>query len=216
MSFFDKVMSALTPPESAEDRRQTRERAQALAKPGDWLSQALEHHRRIEACFELALNAASVAERRAALRDLAMMLTAHANAEEAVLYPAMANEDSRTSAGMSYEEHAMTRIEMGALETLDPMGQEWRDKLGHIRGAVLHHVYAEEGERFPELRKAISPQDDQRLTRRFVEEFDRYMGREVFEAPRQMAAEIPRQQQARGQMQEGNRNPPRNWGAADY
>ncbi|MFN3457855.1 MAG: hemerythrin domain-containing protein [Novosphingobium sp.] len=208
MSFLDKIVAAITPPESDEDRREARDKAQRLAKPGDWLSHALEHHRRIEACFELALGANSVAERRAALRDLSMVLTAHANAEEAVLYPAMANESSKASAGMAYEEHAMTRIQMGALETLDPMGQDWRDKLGHIRGAVLHHVYEEEGSRFPELREAIAPQDDQRLTRRFLEEFDRYMGTQAFEQPRQMAAQIPNDA--------SNQRPPKNWGAADY
>lgn len=208
MSFLDKIVAAITPPETDEDRREARDKAVALARPGDWLSHALEHHRRIEACFELALGANSVAERRAALRDLSMVLTAHANAEEAVLYPAMANESSKTSAGMAYEEHAMTRIQMGALETLDPMGQDWRDKLGHIRGAVLHHVYEEEANRFPELRQAIAPRDDQRLTRRFVEEFDRYIGTRAFEQPRQMAAGIPHDA--------SNRQPPQNWGAADY
>lgn len=208
MSFLDKIVAAITPPESEEDRREARDRANALARPGDWLSHALEHHRRIEACFELALGANSVAERRAALRDLSMVLTAHANAEEAVLYPAMANESSKASAGMAYEEHAMTRIQMGALETLDPMGQDWRDKLGHIRGAVLHHVHEEEGSRFPKLRQAIAPQDDQRLTRRFLEEFDRYMGTQAFEQPRQMAAQIPHDAR--------NQSPPKNWGAADY
>lgn len=208
MSFLDKIVAAITPPESDEDRREARDKANALARPGDWLSHALEHHRRIEACFELALGANSVAERRAALRDLSMVLTAHANAEEAVLYPAIANEGSKTGAALSYEEHAMTRIQMGALETLDPMSQDWRDKLGHIRGAVLHHVYEEEDSRFPDLRKAIPSQEDQRLTRRFLEEFDRYMGTQAFEQPRQMAAEIPGDS--------GNRNPPRNWGSADH
>lgn len=211
MSFLDKIVAAITPPESEDDRRQARAHAQGLARPGDWLSHALEHHRRIEACFELALGANSVAERRAALRDLSMLLTAHANAEEAVLYPAMANSSSKSSAGMSYEEHAMTRIQMGALETLDPMGQDWRDKLGHIRGAVMTHVFEEEGSRFPELREAIDPQEDQRLTRRFLDEFDRYMGKDAFDAPRQMAAEIPP-----GQVDPSNRQPPKNWGAADY
>lgn len=205
MSFLDKIVAAITPPASEEDRREARRKADALAKPGDWLFHVLEHHRRIEACFELALGANSVAERRAALRDLSMVLTAHANAEEAVLYPAMANEDSKAHAGMSYEEHAMTRIQMGALETLDPMGQDWRDKLGHIRGAVQTHVYEEESTRFPDLRHAIAPQDDQRLTRRFLEEFERYAGKDSFDSPRQMTAQVPADQ-----IDQSNRQTPKN------
>ncbi len=189
MSILDKIVAAITPVESDEDRQAARAHASNLAKPGDWLSHVLEHHRRIDACFELSLNASSKAERLTALRDLSMVLTAHANAEEAVLYPAMANNDEKAHAGQSYEEHAMTRIQLGILETIDPMSQEWRDKLEHIRGAVVHHVYVEEGERFPELRDAISPAEDGRLTRRFLEEFERYMGKDAFDAPRQMAAQ---------------------------
>lgn len=183
MSFLDKIVAAITPPESDEDRREARDKAQRLAKPGDWLSHALEHHRRIEACFELALGANSVAERRAALRDLSMVLTAHANAEEAVLYPAMANESSKASAGMAYEEHAMTRIQMGALETLDPMGQDWRDKLGHIRGAVLHHVYQEESNWFLDLADKCKPEESLMLAQRFQEEYHRYAGGNRLEEP---------------------------------
>lgn len=210
MSLLDKVVAALTPLESDEERQAARTHARNLAKPGDWLSHVLEHHRRIEACFELALNASSRAERQAALRDVAMVLTAHANAEEAVLYPAMANNHEKSHAAMSFEEHAATRIQLGILETIDPMSQEWRDKLEHIRGAVLHHVYVEEGERFPELREAIAPAEDQRLTQRFLEEFERYMGTRPFDAPRQMAAQID------AQVDESNRAPSANWGAADY
>ena len=195
MSLIDKVVAALTPAENEEERQAARTHARNLAKPGDWLSHVLEHHRRIEACFTLALHAATLAERQAALRDLAMVLTAHANAEEAVLYPAMVVAHEKAHAGQSFEEHAMTRIQLGILETIDPMSREWQDKLDHIRGAVLHHVYVEEGERFPELREAIDPAEDQRLTRRFVEEFERYMGKHAFDSPRQMVAsfdETPR------------------------
>lgn len=206
MSFLDKLVAAVTPLESDEDRQAARAHATNLAKPGDWLSHVLEHHRRIEACFELSLNAATKAERQAALRDLSMLLTAHANAEEAMLYPAMANNHEKAHAGQSFEEHAMTRIQLGILETVDPMSQEWRDKLEHIRGAVVHHVYVEEGERFPELREAIAPAEDQRLTTRFIEEFERYMGKNAFDAPRQMATQID----------DSNRAPSANWGAADF
>ena len=211
MSFLDKIVAAISPPVSAEDRDEARRKAGAMARPGDWLSHVLEHHRRIEACFALALGANSVAERRAALKDLAAILTAHANAEEAVLYPSMANGASKAYAGLSYEEHAMTRIQMGSLEMLDPMGQEWRDKLEHIRGAVQTHVYEEEHTRFPELRAATTRQDDQRLTRRFLEEFDRCMGSASSEPFRPKPEPFPQDQ-----VNEGNQKPPVNWGAADY
>ena len=64
---------------------------------------------------------------------------------------------------------------MGELEYLDPMGQDYLDKLEHIRGAVAHHMYEEESDRFLDL-KQIPGADQKRLTQRFREEFERYVG----------------------------------------
>jgi hypothetical protein len=59
------------------------------------------------------------------------------------------------------------------LEKISPMSQDFTDKLKHIQGAVLHHMYEEEGTRFPEL---LGKADQQvTLTRRFREEFERYV-----------------------------------------
>lgn len=49
MSILDRAIAAITPPESDEARAEARAKAQAMAKPGDWLSQILDHHRGIEA-----------------------------------------------------------------------------------------------------------------------------------------------------------------------
>ena len=51
MSILDKVIAAVTPPESEDARREAREKAQAAASPGDWLSMVLEHHKHIETAF---------------------------------------------------------------------------------------------------------------------------------------------------------------------
>lgn len=84
----------------------------------------------------------------------------------------------------------MTKVEMALLEKLDPMGKDWREKLEHIQGAVLHHVYEEEGTWFPELQQQLPVAERPRLTRRFVEEFERYTrGPGLQEMPRQMAAQ---------------------------
>ena len=45
MSIIDKVVAAVTPPESEEARAKARAKAEAAARPGDWLSQILDHHR---------------------------------------------------------------------------------------------------------------------------------------------------------------------------
>lgn len=189
MSFLDKIAAKIMPPESDNDRANARKVAQSLAGDGDWLAIVLEHHQQIERQFERALNAPAGETRLSALKELATFLTGHANAEESVLYPALTTIGEKAHAGMAYEEQAMTKIEMALLETLDPFGAEWRTKLEHIQGAVLHHVYEEEGTWFPQLQQKLSPAERPRLTRRFVEEFQRYTrGPSAYQPPLQQAA----------------------------
>lgn len=189
MSFLDRIASAILPPESAEDRANARRMAQTLAGEGDWLAIVLEHHQQIESRFNRALTASDGAARLGALRQLAILLTGHANAEESVLYPALARAGEKADAATAYEEQAMVKTEMAQLETLDPMSEEWRLKLEHIMGAVLHHVYEEEGTWFARLQQVLPPADGPRLTRRFVEEFERYtQGHSQAHRPVQLAA----------------------------
>lgn len=176
MSIFDKVAKAIMPPESAEDRAEARRKAEAMAAECPFLADVLDHHRQIEQAFVAGLSANDAASRTAAVKRLASILGAHANAEEAVLYPAMADNDEKAHAAMAYQEQAMTKIELAKLELLEPMSQEWKDKLEHIQGAVAHHMYEEEGTWFPELIDQIPQAQHQHVITRFREEFERYSG----------------------------------------
>lgn len=190
MSIFDKLAAKIMPPESAQDRANARKVAESVAGDGDWLAIVLEHHRQIEAFFTQAMVATDGPSRLTALKRLGVLLTGHANAEESVLYPAVADGGEKGHAAMAYQEQAMTKVEMALLEKLDPMGKDWREKLEHIQGAVLHHVYEEEGTWFPELQQQLPVAERPRLTRRLVEEFERYTrGPGLQEMPRQMAAQ---------------------------
>jgi hemerythrin superfamily protein len=174
MSILDKIAAAVTPMASEEDRAEARRGAEQLAQGNDWLSQVLDHHRQIEAAFGRALNAAGASERRAAASELAVILMAHSNAEEAVIYPALVEGSSKAHATMAYEEQAAAKINMAILENLDPMSQEWRDKLEHIQGAVAQHVYQEESSWFPDVVRNAPAEKQQALTKRYAEEFGRY------------------------------------------
>ncbi len=175
MSIVDKVIAAVTPPESEEKRREARAKARAASGEGDWLAQILAHHEQIERAF-VAVKAASGPERRRdALMELGILLGAHANAEEAVIYPALVHFDHKSHGMAGYAEQAGAKANLGELEYLDPVSDEFLDKLEHIRGAVAHHVYEEESDRFLDL-KELSATDQARLTKRYAEEFQRYMG----------------------------------------
>src|ERR1700679_1657127 len=101
MSIIDKVVAAVTPPESDEARQEARDKARAASTPGDWLGLVLEHHLQIEAAFLTVRTANTAAARVAALKKLAVLLTGHSNAEEAVLYPALAGADEKGHATMA-------------------------------------------------------------------------------------------------------------------
>jgi len=175
MSFIDKVVAAVTPPVSEEARRKARAKAQAAAGENDWLALILRHHMQVESAFEAVRAAQDRATRIVAYNELAVLLSAHANAEEAVIYPALIHFGHKAHGNAGYTEQAGAKANLGELEYLDPMSREYTDKLEHIRGAVAHHVYEEENGRFVDL-KQLAPAAQARLTERYQEEFERYMG----------------------------------------
>lgn len=171
MSVLDKAVAAVTPPESDKARAEATSDAEAAADSGDWLSLVLDHHRQLRAAFT-ATKAAPPAQRVARMKELAVLLVGHAQAEEIVLYPALATAHEKGHAEMAYTEQVMVKMEMAELERLDPASQDWLDKIEHIEGAVLHHMFEEEGTWFIELKKAP---DQGKLKQRYVEEFERYV-----------------------------------------
>ena len=179
MSIIDKVVAAVTPPESEESRRDARAKAMSAASPGTRLAMVLEHHEAIEAAFAAVKAATTPAAQVAAQKKLATLLTGHSVAEEAALYPALADAGEKGHATMAYTEQSAAKLQMGLLEKLEPLTQDYLDKLEHIRGAVAHHMYEEEGNWFIDLREKVPLADQNRLTARYQEEFTRYVGSNV-------------------------------------
>lgn len=196
MSWLDKIGSTVFPLASDEKRAEARRKAEALAQRHQWLAQIVAHHKAIEQCFADALSATGRDARQHAMKELARLNTGHSIAEEVTVYPALVEHNGalggKIQAALAYEEQQMTKIQQAMLEKLDPMSDEWRMKLEHIKSAVEQHVYEEEGHRFAELAEALSPSESARLSRRYAEEFERYgVSDEVSEAmaPLQMAAQ---------------------------
>lgn len=176
MSVLDKMIAAVTPPESDEARAEARANARAAAEPGDWFSMILDHHLLLEDAFAATKTAGDATSRTAALKKLGVILTGHAGAEETVVYPGLSASDQTGHADMGYTEQAMVKMQMAALEKLDPMSQDFDDKLEHIRGAVAHHMYEEEGTWFLDMKKEAPAADQAMMTKRYTEEWQRYVG----------------------------------------
>ena len=174
MSFIDRIAAAVTPMASAESRAEARQKAEQLSQGNDWLGQILQHHRQLESAFDRAINAADGQTRISAGKEVASLLMAHANAEEAVIYPAVVEYSGKAHATMAYEEQAAAKINLAILENMDPMSTDWTEKLEHIQGAVLQHVYQEESSWFPDVAQNAPQEKQTQLTKRYEEEFGRY------------------------------------------
>lgn len=173
MSLIDKALSALTPPESEAARAEATLKARVASNGEDWLGLALDHHDQIRAAFKACRSATSATDRIKALRELGHVLNGHAFAEEIVLYPAMAKSGEKGHSTLAFGEQTVAKMQMAELERIDPSTGAWPDKLGHIRGAVLHHIYEEEKVWFPALKADY--EDQAFLTRRFREEAERLL-----------------------------------------
>ena len=176
MSLFDKAVAVVTPAENDESRAEARSKAHAASTPGDWLSMVLQHHVQIEKAFAAVKAATDPATRVVAQKKLGVILTGHSIAEEAVLYPALVTANEKGHSTMAYTEQSAAKVQLALLESIAPMTQSYLDKLEHIRGAVAHHVYEEEGTWFIELKKNIPAADQVKLTQRYKQEFTRYVG----------------------------------------
>ncbi len=173
MSIIDKALAAVTPQPNADKRAEATANARAQASEGDWLSMALDHHEHIRQAFQACKIANAAEERVAAMKQLALVLNGHSLAEELVLYPALAQAGEKIHAGHAYTEQTTAKMQMAELETIPPTTPEWKDKLEHIEGAVLTHMYEEESSWFLKLKEKADRQD--RLTDRFQEEYERYV-----------------------------------------
>jgi hemerythrin superfamily protein len=136
----------------------------------------IDHHEQIEQAFVETKAATTAEDRAASARRLATILTGHSNAEEAVIYPEMADHHHKAHATLGYEEQAMTKIQLALLEKIEPMSEAFLDKLEHIRGAVTHHMYQEESSWLIDLRTEMAPGRQEAMGKRYREEMARYVG----------------------------------------
>lgn len=88
----------------------------------------------------------------------------------------MALGDHKAHSAEAYTEQSGAKVQAAGLDELDPMSKDYADKLEHLRAAVAMHVHREESDWFPELRQWGDSNAQAKLSRRYKEEFERYMG----------------------------------------
>jgi hemerythrin-like domain-containing protein len=125
----------------------------------DAISLLKRDHAEVKELFE---QAESLSERASASRGklrekIARALDLHTKIEEEIFYPAFRSraEDSeeREKILEAFEEHAVAKMLLGELESLDPADETFQPKLMVLAEAVRHHIKEEEGKIFKMARR---------------------------------------------------------------
>jgi hypothetical protein len=85
---------------------------------GDWFTQIKAQHKAIDEAIGRIRAAKDRRARNTAFTDFKGLLTAHSFAEEAVIYPALANLASRENAKHAFDEQADASILLGQLDMM--------------------------------------------------------------------------------------------------
>ena len=130
-------------------------RAMAGTDPFDALAR---DHQKVLALFDRieATDSSQIARRTAMLLQVKRMLTAHALAEEDIVYP-MLHDDAqrREQAKKLYREHAEMKVRLFELEHKAKDDPSWIEELRALHRIVAEHAREEEQSEFPKLRAAL-------------------------------------------------------------
>jgi DNA polymerase len=151
-----------------DDLRRAWDRAQPhVSEPGgrgtatgmDAITLLKQDHKAVKQLFRqfesLGDNATSTKEKVVA--DIVRELTIHASIEETVFYPAVKgiSDELRDHVLESLEEHHVVKWLCSELDGMDPEDERFDAKTTVLIENVRHHVQEEEGEFFPDVRRAL-------------------------------------------------------------
>jgi hemerythrin superfamily protein len=131
-------------------------RAMSGTDPFDALAQ---DHQRVLALFGRIeqTDQSAVMRRNALLLQLKRMLTAHALAEEDIVYPMLHDDAHRPEqAKKLYGDHAMVKVKLFELEHKAKDDPTWIDDLRALHRMIAEHAHEEEQIEFPKLRAALN------------------------------------------------------------
>ena len=106
-------------------------------------------------------------------------LTLHEIVEEEIFYPELKTHPKAKDIVLEgYQEHHVVDLLMGELEALDVSDETWGAKATVMKENIEHHIEEEEGEMFPQARRALDDAELDDLGRR-MEQRKQSAGREL-------------------------------------
>lgn len=127
--------------------------------PTDFLTLLHRDHHDLELGLDDLLAAESVVDIRATLDGVRLGLTAHAEAEDIVLYQALARSAAdrmfQTLLEDAHAAHAAQERALASLVTARPRSVPWRESARYLRDLVRDHAEHEEHRILPALRELM-------------------------------------------------------------
>lgn len=148
--------------------RKSSPRKTAARRP-DLFAVIKKDHRTVETLFKKIEGAESGMECESLYEELRSELTAHADAEEAVIYPRLKEkEPTREIAFESLEEHAVVVHLLEKLDSSEIDEEKWMATLTVLKEVVNHHVEEEENEMFRKMRRAFKKHELEEMRVEFL------------------------------------------------
>jgi hemerythrin superfamily protein len=123
----------------------------------DFLTLLRRDHHDLEVGLDELLEAVSLAQLRSALDGVRLGLTAHAEAEDIVLYQALQRIEDREAlesyVGQAREAHLAQEGALASLVCARPGTSTWRERARFLRNLVRDHAFFEEQTVVPAIRR---------------------------------------------------------------
>jgi hemerythrin-like domain-containing protein len=133
---------------------------------GDWFDALKAEHKATLALFDRieATDDSQSFVRAQLLMKLKYALAKHANEEENVVYPALREANLAHDADALNAEHGYVKTYLYELETIPKTSPEWLARVRDFRAMISEHIRMEEDEVFPTFRKALTAEQNARIT----------------------------------------------------
>lgn len=127
----------------------------AETKTQDALALLKEDHRAVEKLFKEVESAKGDSRKEKLARQICLELTIHTTIEEEIFYPACDGKVDDDLLKEAYVEHDAAKLLIAEIESGSGEDDDFFDaKLQVLGEEIDHHVKEEEGELFPQVRKA--------------------------------------------------------------
>jgi hemerythrin superfamily protein len=127
----------------------------AETKSHDAIALLKEDHRSVEKLFKDFEGAKGDGRKERLARQICLQLTVHTTIEEEIFYPACEGKIEEDLLKEAYVEHDSAKLLIAEIEAGNGESDDFFDaKVQVLSEQIEHHVKEEEGELFPQVRKA--------------------------------------------------------------